>query len=466
MATITSAGAVPDSPTTIRDNIVANATALSPGLTANLPGSLIEDMASTATGAAVIQDQAYVDLVNSISATTANPFILYALGQMYGIQQGVGSNTSVYVVFSGTPGFVINVGFIVSDGINQYTVQDGGVISASGQSSQLFCLAVNSGSFAVPAGTVTQIITSVPSGVTLSVTNPQAGIPGTTGQTLAQYQAQVIQAGQATVQGAPSLIKTKLELVSGVQPYLVDIRNVGVGQWEVICGGGDPYQIANAIYQSVPDISMLTGSVLAVTSITNANPGVVTVDLNHGYSTGQVVTIAGVNPSTFNGTYTITVLSEKSFSIGVDTTTFGTYVSGGVVTPNLRNITVSLNNYPDTYSITFVNPPVQTVDITVTWNTISTNLVSPTAVAQLAQPAIADYINTIPVGQPINTYYLEDSFQNAVSSILNPQLISKLLITVAINGIVTSPATNSLLIYGDPESYLSTNASLITITQG
>jgi hypothetical protein len=87
-------------------------------------------------------------------------------------------------------------------------------------------------------------------------------------------------------------------------------------------------------------------------------------------------------------------------------------------------------------------------------------------VAQLAQPAIANYINTIPVGQPINTYYLEDAFQNAVSSILNPQLISKLLITVAINGIVTSPATNSLLIYGDPESYLSTNASLITITQG
>ena len=466
MATITTAGAIPDSPTTIRDNIVADATALSPGLTANLPGSLIEDMASTATGAAVIQDQAYVDLVNSISATTANPFILYALGQMYGIQQGVGSNTSVYVVFSGTPGFVINVGFIVSDGINQYTVQDGGVISASGQSSQLFCLAVNSGSFAVPAGTVTQVITSVPSGVTLTVTNPSAGLPGTSAQTISQYQAQVIQAGQATVQGAPSLIKTKLELVSGVQPHLVDIRNVGVNQWEVICGGGDPYQIANAIYQSVPDISMLTGSVLAVTSITNANPGVVTVDLNHGYSTGQVVTIAGVTPSTFNGTYTITVLSEKSFSIGVDTTAFGTYVSGGVVTPNLRNITVSLNNYPDTYSITFVNPPVQTVQVTVTWNTISTNLVSPTAVAQLAQPAIADYINTIPVGQPINTYYLEDAFQNAVSSILNPQLISKLLITVAINGIVTSPATNSLLIYGDPESYLSTNSSLITITQG
>ena len=103
MATITSAGAVPSSPTTILDEVIANATALSPGLTANLPGSLIEDMASTATGAAVIQDQAFVDLVNSISPTTANQFILYALGQMYGIQQGVGSNTSVMLPFQVLP---------------------------------------------------------------------------------------------------------------------------------------------------------------------------------------------------------------------------------------------------------------------------------------------------------------------------------------------------------------------------
>ena len=91
MAQITTAGAIPAQPTDLLNAEIAAATALAPGLTANLPGSLVEDMASTAAGAVVIQDQAFVDLVNSISPATANPSILYQLGQVYGVQQGQGS---------------------------------------------------------------------------------------------------------------------------------------------------------------------------------------------------------------------------------------------------------------------------------------------------------------------------------------------------------------------------------------
>lgn len=466
MATLTSAGAVPATPTELRDAEVAAATALSPGLTANLPGSLIEDLASTAAGALVVQDQTYVDLINSISPYSANAAILYQLGAVYGVQQGVGSNTSVYVTFTGDAGFVIPVGFTVSDGSYQYTVQDGGIIETGGTSAALYCLATTAGSWAVPVGTVTQIITSVPSGFTLTCTNLTAGIPGEVAQTLQSYQAQVIQAGLATAQGVPTFIKTKLEQVPGVQANLVSIRNIGSNQWEIICGGGDPYAVADAIFKSVPDISILVGSTLAVTGFTAANPGVVTTDLNHGYTTGQVVTIADVNPITYNGSYTITVIDEKSFSVGTNTSGFGAYVSGGVVTPNLRNIAVTINDYPDTYEITFVNPPVQTVEVTITWNTISTNLVSPTAVAQLATAPIVAYINSITVGQPINAFELQEVFQQAVSHILPVNLISKINYVVAINGIATSPAAGTFLIYGDPESYFSTSESLISIVQG
>jgi len=465
MAQITSAGAIPASPTDLLNAEIAAATALAPGLTANLPGSLIEDMASTATGAVVVQDQAFVDLVNSISPTTANPSILYQLGQVYGVQQGQGSNTSVYVVFSGLAGFVIPIGFTVSDGTYQYTVQDGGIIASSGQSSPLYCLATVQGSWAVPIGTVTQIITSVPAGFTLTCTNPSAGLPGLTAQSIASYQAQVMQAGMVTAQGVPTFIKSQLQKVVGVQPNLISIRLVSTNQWEIICGGGDPYQVANAIFNSVPDISNLVGSTLSVTNITTANPGVVTTDLNHGFATGQVITIAGVNPTWFNNTYTITVISEKTFSLGV-TTVGHSYVSGGVVTPNLRNVTVSIDDYPDTYSITFVNPPAQTVSATITWNTISTNLISPSSVATLAAPAIANYINSIPVGQPINTFELQEAFQMAVVGILSVAQISKIDYVVAINGIDTSPTAGTLLIYGDPESYFATNAGLVTVVQG
>jgi len=465
MAQITTAGAIPALPTDLLNAEIAAATALAPGLTADLPGSLVEDMASTAAGAVVVQDQAFVDLVNSISPATANPSILYQLGQVYGVQQGQGSNTSVYVVFSGLAGFVIPVGFTVSDGTYQYTVQDGGIISTSGQSPALYCLATVAGSWAIPAGTVTQIITSVPSGYTLTCTNPSAGLPGLIAQTIASYQAQVMQAGMVTAQGVPTFIKAQLSQVSGVQPRLISVRNVATNQWEIICGGGDPYQVANAIFNSVPDISNLVGSTLLVSGISSTNPAVVTTNLNHGYSTGQTVTISGVTPTGFNGTRTATVLSENTFSIPLNATSL-TYVSGGVVTPNLRNITVSVNDYPDTYSIVFVNPPAQTVQIAITWNTISTNLVSPTAIAQLATPAIATYINSIAVGQPINTFELQEAFQLAVAPILPVSQISKINYVVDINGIATSPVTGTLLIYGDPESYFSTNSSLITITQG
>ena len=465
MAQITTAGAIPASPTDLLNAEIAAATVLSPGLTANLPGSLIEDMASTAAGAVVVQDQAYVDLVNSISPATANPSILYQLGQVYGVQQGQGSNTSVYVTFNGIAGFVIPIGFVVSDGTHQYTVQDGGIISASGQSPALYCLATVAGSWAIPVGTVTQIVTSVPSGYTLTCTNLTTGLPGTSAQSIASYQAQVIQAGMVTAQGVPTFVKAQLQNVVGVQPNLVSVRLVSTNKWEIICGGGDPYQVANAIFNSVPDISNLTGSTLSVTGISSTNPAVVTTSLNHGYTTGQTVVIAGVSPSGFNGTFTATVLSQNTFSIPLNATSL-TYVSGGVVTPNLRNVTVSVNDYPDTYSIVFVNPPAQTVNVSITWNTISTNFVSPSAVAALAIPAIVSYINSISVGQPINTYELQDAFQNAVAPIIPPNQVSKINYVVAINGIATAPISGTLLIYGDPESYFTTNNSLVTVVQG
>jgi len=395
MATITTAGAIPASPTAIRDELVATATALAPGLTANLPGSLVEDMASTAAGAAVVQDQAYVDLVNSISPYTANASIVYQLGAVYGVQQGQGSNTSVFVVFSGTVGFVIPRGFIVSDGSYQYTVQDGGIIGSTGVSASLYCLATTFGSWAVPVNSVTQLVTSVPSGITLTCTNPSAGVIGTTAQTLPDYQAQVIQAGLATAQGMPTFLRTQLQKVSGVQARLVGIRVAGTNQWEIIVGGGDPYAVANAIFTGVFDISTLVGS-----------------------------------------------------------------------TTTARNITVSIDDYPDTYSITYVNPPQQTVNVSLLWNTTSTNYVSPTAIAQLANPAIVNYINSIYVGQPINVFELQNVFQLAVASILPATLISRMVFTVEINGSIVAPTTGTGLIFGDSESYFETNTSAVIIAQG
>ena len=476
MAIITSAGAIPSTPTELLNAEIAAATALSPGLTANLPGSLVEDMASTAAGALVIQDQAFVDLVNSVSPYTANAAILYELGAVYGVQQGVGSNTSVYVTFTGTPGYVIPVGFIVSDGSYQYTIQDGGIIASSGQSAALYCLATVSGSWAVPVGTVTVIITSVPSGVTLTCTNASTGIPGASAQTLQDYQAQVIQAGKATAQGMPSFLRTQLENVSGVQARLISIAQSG-SNWQIIIGGGDPYQVANAIFTGLFDVGNLTGSIFTVSSISAATNAVIVTPYNPQYAVGQTITVVGATPTAYNTTYVITGLSYAYSGTGVTTTittsrnssAFGAFTAtSAYLTPNTRNPSpaISIYDYPNTYTIPFVIPPQQTVTVALTWNTISTSFVSPTSVAAAGIPAIVSYINSIAVGQPINVYELQAVFQIAVVDLIPTQLLSKISFAIQINSISVSPSAGTGLIYGDSESFFETSSAYVTVIQG
>ena len=203
----------------------------------------------------------------------------------------------------------------------------------------------------------------------------------------------------------------------------------------------------------------------------NANPGVITTNLNHGFTTGQNdVMIAGVVGTTGvnGGPYTVTVISEKTFSFGVNTTASGAYVSGGVVTPNDRNVSVDIQDYPDTYTIPFINPPQQDVTIQLTWNTSSPNFVSDTAVAQVGAPALANYINAIPVGAPINLFELQNVFQAAVVSagLDQIQYLTRMVFTVSINGVSTPPDAGTGIIAGDPESFFQTTASDILITQG
>lgn len=262
MPIITASGATAATPDELNAELLAVAVARAPGLTADLPGSLIEDMGSTATGALIVQEQAAVDLINSISPLTANEFILKQLGLVYGVRPGLGSNSSVFVTFSGTPGFVVNTGFIVGDGTHQYLTQDPAIVSGPGPvgtSQPTFCVAVDSGTWAIPENSVTQIVSGVPAGFTLGCTNTTTGVPGGDPQTVAEYQAQVIQAGQAVATGVSTLVKTALQNVSGVQARLISFRQTG-GGWQVIVGGGDPYQVANAIFQSLFNILDLVGA--------------------------------------------------------------------------------------------------------------------------------------------------------------------------------------------------------------
>ena len=466
---VTAAGLQPTPPATLQAALIAGVTATNPDYTANLPAIMIEDISSTDVLALTTIDQAKVETVNSLTPYGANDFLLIQLGNMAGITQAPATNSSVYCVFTGTVGFLVVEGFVVTDGTYQYVVQDGGIVGTSGSTDPLYCLAVQSGSWPIPSGVVTQLVTAVPTGITLSVTNPSAGTGGGAAQSSASFRQAVLQANMAISQGMTTLLKTLLAQVPGVQARLVSVAQQTGGGWEVIVGGGDPYQVGAAIFDALFDVSSLVGSVLNIITISFTNPAVITTDKNHGYSTGQIVIIQDAQGVTNinNIAFPATVTGERTFTIPLNPAGSG-YTGGGISTPDFRNITVAINDYPDVYDVIFVNPPPLTVAMTVTWNTISTSFVSPAAIAQLAGPALADYVNSVVVGQPLNILSMEAIFLASVANILASNLVSELTFSVDINGIGVAPVGS--LIYGEPfsavqEGYFTTNTGLITIVQ-
>ncbi|MEK7916649.1 hypothetical protein AAB988_29405 [Burkholderia contaminans] len=462
---MTAAGPVATDPTTLRQNLVNGVASQVPDYTANLPGSLIEDVASTDVGALTTMDQARVEAVNSVTPYGANAFVLAQLGAQAGIAQGAPTNGRVNVVFSGPAGYVLQPGFVVGDGTNQYALQDGGVIQTGGQSPQLTAIATSSGTFAIPANTVNQVVTSVPTGYTITVTNPQAGVPAAGAESPQSYRARVLQAGVVASTGTPAYVKTLLEKITGVQQRLVSINQV-TGGWQIVCGGGDAYSVANAILQGVPDIATLQGSQLAISGMTNANPVVITTNLNHGYQAGQTFPVAGATPSAFNGSYTVASVTATTITTTKNGSGFGTYTGGAKFSPNPRNVSVSLFQNPDTYNIISVNPPQQIVTVAVTWNTTLPSFTAGSSVNQLAAPALQSYINSIFAGQPINELEMNAVFQNAVASVIDGPNITTLSYVVTINGVVATPSAGTSIIASDPESYFFCSNTGITVTQG
>jgi Ubiquitin-activating enzyme E1 FCCH domain len=467
-------GPVPTTPAQLRAQLIALVSATRPDYTANLPGSLVEDIVSTDVGALVIANQFLIDLINSVSPYYANPFILTQLGvDVYGIQPAQATNTAVDVIFLGTPGFIIIPGFTVTDGIYQYICTEGGVIGTNQQSLPIHAIASVPGTWAVPAGSVNGLITSVPQNVQLTCINPNDGIPSVGTETQTSFRTRTLVAGLAASTGMDRYLKTLLWNIPGVVQRLVSVRiDTTTNRYLIFCGGGDPYQVAWAIYYALFDIQSLEAPNIDIINITNSNPALITTATNHNLTTGMTETFEALlgmellNDQSFE----VTVTGPNTFTIDLDTTnttTYDPYISGGFITPNPILQKVYLNSYPDTYLVPFILPAQQYVNIVVTWNTDSPNYVSPQAIAQAAGPAIVDYINSLYVGiSPINTYDMIAAFMESIFNIVPRENITVLTFTVSFDGSQQFPVPGTGVIYGDPNSYFFTDITQIEVVQG
>lgn len=530
---ITTSGAQPTPPATIRANLLASIIATRPGYTANLPGSLIDDILGTDIGAIALIDQATIDLINSLNPQFANAYLLSLLGAQTGITQGVQSNPSAFVTFTGLAGFAIGKGFTVSDGLNQYTVQDGGVLGnatatsftgaiagttltvsavASGflmvgdtitgtgiaantvitafvsgtggtgtytvNNSQtvgseamtgpihgtvvLFVVSTSFNTNAIPANSITTIVSSVPTGFPLTCTNTNTGTPGASAETEDLYRARVMNAQLSPAVGTLSYLKTLIKAVPGVQARLVSVSGGG----KIMVGGGDPYAVAGAIYKGLFDVGDLIGS--SNTSHTWSATGSISgttltiTAITGTIQRGDIVSGVGLTNPTI-----ITGFGTGAGGTGTYFVNYSQTITSETLTGNnsTQNQVITIVDYPDSYSILFVVPYSQIVTIAISWSTIATNFTANTAVSDLVSTALANYINSIPVGIALNVFNFQKIFLESVTSLVDPSLISALTFTVSINGVVTAPAPGTGLIAGNSEAYFITDSSKIVLTR-
>jgi hypothetical protein len=130
------------------------------------------------------------------------------------------------------------------------------------------------------------------------------------------------------------------------------------------------------------------------------------------------------------------------------------------------SVTVGLYDYPDNYSVVYVQAAVQTVTMAIVWNTTLSGFGGGGAFQGLVQEPLAAYINSLAVGQVINVLEMNEIFQEAVAGVLDPSLLTRLVFTVEINSSVVAPGSGTYAITGDTEGYFTCVATGITVTQG
>lgn len=453
---IDASGPIPLTSTELRRQLVAKAQELSPGLTDNLPGSLVEDIVSTDVGALLMCDQMRVDVLNSLGPRMANLHMLRELAEQYGVpgQRSEGL-TTVYVEFKGTPGFAIPQGFVISDGTHQYSIQDSVIIPSDGQTETITAFGLTSGQWAVPAHTVNKLVTSVPEDIKLSVNNPADGAPAEPPETIYAFRERVWEAGMSNVSAYPGFIRAELSKVTNIVNRLTSVKQLN-NKWYVMCSGGDLYSMAGAIFKSAGDFTRLAAFELTVAMITKGTTTTVTTSYTHGFATGDTIELHDlVTFSEMNDTpFIITVTSPTSFVVPFDSSKItGSFDYTGNVTPNVRAHSVVINDWPDNYTIPFTVPLPQRATVTFKWmNTGGSYLSTPALLALVVTPVMT-YINALPSGSPINVNQLKGVFMDAVATLTNATLIDELDVLVTCNDYLAEPAEGKDTIDGDPFSY-------------
>jgi hypothetical protein len=321
MGTLTTAGFVPDSLTTIKNNLETEALANVTGYT-TLPSGLRENMIQLAALTEYHIQDMVGDLLNSVGADYANDFMFKQLGASFGIFMKDFQYGQVYLVFTGTSGTYIKKGIRVKNSDGSIIVQTT-TAATIGSTGVITILAESTTEqlTSIPVGTMTTMVDTI-TGVT--VTNSLAGTGGITAETISDFKTRVYTEIQSARSGNVARAYSELVKLDGVTSRLIKFKTSQILSGsnyyqgiECIVGGGDDYQVAGAILSaflqtknliSAPSNSETARTVTKLVTLYNSTFSVsftrpkqiavgltITVTFND-YSTSQAVIYALLDP--------------------------------------------------------------------------------------------------------------------------------------------------------------------------
>ena len=254
-------GVIKDDPTVIRERLLNQAIEKVEGFT-NLPSGIQNNLLDESVlDIAEIQDM-LANVMNSISPSYANDFIVRELGAAFGLKIKDKALSNTTITFYGLTGVVIPKGVAIgnADGSKKFITTKSDIINASGQVS-IYCEGADYYDTPTPANTLNVLLNKVLN--VTSCTNLNNAVESTPAETISEFRTRFQNRALANRSGTVATLNDELKKVEGTVDRLCtyqssQIIEEGVKEAviEVVVGGGDDYQVALAIFNSVlyPDI--------------------------------------------------------------------------------------------------------------------------------------------------------------------------------------------------------------------
>ena len=296
-------GVIKDDPTVIRERLLNQAIEKVEGFT-NLPSGIQNNLLDESVlDIAEIQDM-LANVMNSISPSYANDFIVRELGAAFGLKIKDKALSNTTITFYGLPGVVIPEGVAIgnADGSKKFITTKSDIINAAGQVS-IYCEGADYYDTPTPANTLNVLLNKILN--VTSCTNLNDAVESTPAETISEFRGRFQTRAQANRSGTVATLDNALKEVEGTVDRLCTYKDsqiikdgVKEAVIEVVVGGGNDYQVALAIFNVLyPNIFVSNPS----GDETNR-----TVNIN--------VTFNGVN---FPITYTRPKINQLSVSISL-----------------------------------------------------------------------------------------------------------------------------------------------------